>query len=155
MRGSNLLLAALMALGLATALAQPHASDLKTSPKAITVDGRHLTLAAYLWRDFMPLSPPDGKPLLASITLKTRSGEPLPEGVDIDDVWVVLGEMIWSPTIDELRAREENSPTLEIVLRNGPKWEPGSVVDVVVQVVDAQGQPYRLMAPQQTIQRTD
>ena len=34
-------------------------------PDTIYIEGRQVYLSTYMWRDFMPISPPDGKPLIA------------------------------------------------------------------------------------------
>lgn len=38
-------------------------------PDTIYIEGRQVYLSTYMWRDFMPISPPDGKPLIAIMSI--------------------------------------------------------------------------------------
>lgn len=146
---------ALILTGRAVSAAQiPPMESLKTAPEAITVADRCLLLKTELWRDFMPISPPDGKPLIGSLILQAMEHASLPPGIRVEAVWVINDGTVWSPSPLEVH-RGNDSTQMEIVVRNGPKWEPGVKVDVVVRVRDAQGQTYLLKAPRQEIRRTD
>ena len=139
----------------------PTAKELRAAPEAITIGDRKLVLQADLWRDFMPISPPDGKPLIAVLKLKTTDAARFPEGVAVESVWIVNGEEVWSAAAKEVRKPNDDvsegpgPSTMEICVRNGPKWGPGIKVDVVIGVKDAQGQLHLLKAPGQDIGRTD
>ena len=127
---------------------------LQAAPDVITVADRNLILKTQLWRNFMPISPPDGKPLIGSIVLQTMEKVSLPPGVQVEAVWVVNDKTLWSPSPLEVN-KGDDSTQIEIVVRNGPKWGPGIKVDVVVRVRDAQGHAFLLKAPRQEIQRVD
>ena len=130
------------------------ASFLRDAPTQVRVDGYNLVMDVYLGRDFMPVSPPDGKPLVAVLRIKTADGRPFPAGVNAEHVSVVYGDQVWTaPTRQEHPSQQQG--TLEVVARDGPKWEPGATVDVVVYLRDASGRGYRLRAPDQVIQRSD
>lgn len=132
----------------------PQPSLLKDVPTQVRVDGYDLVLDAYVGRDFMPISPPDGKPMVAVLRIRTADGRPFPTGVTADRVSVVNGDQVWTAA-----ARKEHDSqqanTLEVVARDGPKWEPGTLVDVVVYLHDASGREHLLRAPDQRIQRSD
>lgn len=85
------------------------------------LDGVRVELQVSLNRDFMPIAPPDGKPLTLSVQL--------PAGAfSVEQVWVLLGSEMW-------RAPPEQIPgTTTWVARDGPKWGPGLTVDVVARV---------------------
>ncbi len=148
------LVTALLVAAVQAGAAQPTLEALLAAPERLAVDGRPLALEVYLWRDFMPISPPDGKPLMASIKLHTIDGEALPDGLQIAQVWIVHGDQVWAPATHEVRVGWESPATWEIVVRDGPKWAPGSQAVVVVDLEDGQGQLHRLKTPIQTIQRT-
>ena len=44
-------------------------------PDSIVLGGHKFTLETYMWRDFMPISPPGGKPLIATVTLASKGHE--------------------------------------------------------------------------------
>jgi hypothetical protein len=93
--------------------------------------------------------------LIASIRLKTIDGTNLPKGIEVESVWVVNGELLWSPPLKKLWRSDGSSSTMEVVLRNGPKWGPGIKVDVVIRVRDGKGRLHLIKASGQNINRTD
>jgi hypothetical protein len=125
-----------------------------TVPTVVQVAGHELALEAHLWRDFQPVAPPDGQPLVAVLYIKTTDGGPFPAGVTADQVTVVFGEERWTAP-----ARRESSSgqadVLEVVGRDGPKWGPHVNVDVVVRLRGPDDQVHLLRAPNQRIGRTD
>lgn len=128
-------------------------SQLISAPPRIVADGKTLTLTSSLWRDFMPISPPDGKPLVAVLTIATADGSPVPATVTADTSWVIHSSDVWSAAVEQ-RPRAETAPAYEVIARNGPKWGPDVTVDVVVRLVDSTGRSFLLRAPGQTIGAT-
>jgi len=116
-----------------------------------------LAIETYLWRDFMPQSPPDGKPLRAAVSVIPINKEFLPEGIDADKLWIINGQEVWSATLKSVRENisTENLTKLEKMAHDGPKWGPGISVTVVIQIIDQQGNSYLLKAKDQLIHRTD
>ena len=125
--------------------------DLRLAPTSATVAGKIVTLATALGRDFQPISPPDGKPLIAVIRVRAADGFPVPTSVVAERAWVIYGDQLWSGSPREERSRSETSPLFETVLRDGPKWGPGVDVDVVVRLTTASGQSVLLRAANQPI----
>jgi hypothetical protein len=130
-------------------------TDRALAPRIVSMDGATLRLEASLWRDFQPISPPDGKPLIASLRLLTVDGASIPSTLRADSVWIYNGAAVWSASVTEEQSRSAGASFFEVVARNGPKWGPGIEVDVVVQLHDAAGQPFLLQAPRALIGRTD
>ena len=130
-------------------------AELRSAPAAVSVAGQTLVLEAHLWRDFMPVSPPDGKPLVAVLRVKAQGGGAPSAGVQADRVWVVNGDAVWEATPVEEHPRGAMGPWLEVVARDGPKWGPGIRVDVIVRLRDAAGRSYLVRAADQLIGRTD
>ena len=128
--------------------------DLSGAPSSIVVGGKTLTLTTSLWRDFMPISPPDGKPLVAVLEVRAADGSAVPADVRADMVWVVFGTETWSKAPTDERPRSETAPVYEFVARDGPKWGPGVEVDVVVRLRTAGGTTYLLSARKRPIGRT-
>jgi hypothetical protein len=144
-------------------------NDLRNAPTEVVLDGKSLSLSAYLWRDFMPISPPDGKPMIAVLKVATSDKKPFPSGVRTDRAWVLFGEQMWeaSELKEQLKGppyckdasgkwiKCPDSPVFISVARDGPKWGPGLFVDVVVRLTDKGGRHYLLQAPKQYVNRTD
>ncbi len=131
------------------------AEALLPAPEESEVQGQTYVLETSLWRDFMPISPPDGKPLIALLRVRTKDSTEVPPELDIDWVWVINGKQVWEVKFSG-QATRPNSFTLERVARNGPKWGPNAEVNVVVGLVYKPSKRiYLLKAPNQLIFRTD
>jgi hypothetical protein len=128
-------------------------SQLAAAPTRIVADGKTLTLTTSLWRDFMPISPPDGRPLAAVLTIAAEDGSPVPATVTADTSWVIHGSEVWTAAVEQ-RPRAETAPAYEVIARNGPKWGPDVSVDVIVRLIDSSGRAFLLRAPAQPIGAT-
>jgi hypothetical protein len=128
-------------------------SELRSAPTRTIADGKSLSIAASLWRDFMPISPPDGRPLGGVLRIATDDGSPVPASVTADTSWVIHNAEVWSTTVEQ-RSRAETAPIYELVVRNGPKWGPDVAVDVVVRLRDSAGRVFLLRAAGQRIGAT-
>jgi hypothetical protein len=121
----------------------------------VEIDGREYTLAASLWRDFMPMAPPDGESLVAILKVSSSDLMPLPADLAIDQVWVINGEKQWSVRADQPSGADQSQATrLEQSVRGGPKWGPGIKVDVVARLKQGK-QTWLLKQAGVTIKRTD
>jgi hypothetical protein len=129
-------------------------AELRGAPVSVDVAGRTLSLESHLWRDFMPITPPQGQPLAAVLRIHANTGA-LPSGLEASAVWVVYGDQVWATEDLEIRPPDAAQSYLEVVARNGPKWGPDVTVDVVVRLVDAEDRRWLLRAADQTILRTD
>ncbi len=131
--------------------------EILSAPERIKIDDRQYILETYLWRDFMPISPPDGKPLLARIRVTAQDSLPFPVSIDIDRLWVINGSEVWEAVFSEKERvtgiKLKNQ--LERIARNGPKWRSGIRVDIVVRVIDTKGNAYLLKDSDQLIHRTN
>lgn len=130
---------------------------LEASPDTLNIGGKKLILTTYMWRDFMPVSPPDGKPLIAIFTILTADSTDLPSGLEADAAWVICEGEIWSTWIDEEAPPPENGDPFQLirVARDGPRFGPDVFVTAVVRLTDNQGTVYLLKAENQYIHRTD
>ena len=107
-------------------------NEIKNAPPKINKQDRDFHLYAFLWRDFMPISPPDGKEMIVVIKIIATDSLMIPTTVTSDRMWVIYGEQVWSTGYSE--TQQGNDFELVKVARGGPKWETGVKVDVVVEV---------------------
>jgi hypothetical protein len=133
-----------------TAPADVSRAQLASAPTRIVSDGVDLTLTAFLTRDFMPISPPDGKPLGGVLRIKTENGTPVPTGIVVTASWILFNAETWPASVEQ-RPHAETGPNYEVIVRDGPKWGPDVMVDVVVRVRDSAGAESLLRAPKQLI----
>jgi len=105
--------------------------QLRAAPETLRVGNTEVTARAELWRNFMPISPPDGGPLGGVVDLTPAdSAAGLPAVTDAY-VWVLNGSRAWATA---LAPEEPVGPanTKRYRFGGGPKWGPGISVDVVV-----------------------
>ncbi len=133
----------------------PVTSELRNAPEEVPAEGVTVRLETYLWRDFQPIAPPDGQPLIAVLRVKTVDGASIPAALRADSVWILNGDLAWAAAVREEWSREADPPFFEVVGRDGPKWGPGIEVDVVIRLRDAAGHAILLQARAQLINRTD
>jgi hypothetical protein len=129
-------------------------AQLRAAAAEATIHGRLLELRAYLWRDFMPISPPNGRPLIANVDVQSVDGGSLPDGLSVERAWFLNGALVWSASPSELRTVDDGR-SIEVVFRNGPLWGPGIAVDVVIGLRDSSGDRYLISRREQKIERTE
>ena len=59
-------------------LSELSVDQLLRAPEAVVVEGTLLKLRTYIYRDFMPMSPPDGQPMRVQLTLYTLESSQWP-----------------------------------------------------------------------------
>ena len=130
--------------------------ELLSAPEEIEIDNRRYVLDIFHWCDFMPFCPPNGRPLIASISVTATDSLEVPKSIDVDRIWIVNGGDVWeSGFSSEERARHSSHNHLEKIARGGPKWRTGIMVDVVVRVIDGTDNIYLIKASGQPINRTE
>jgi hypothetical protein len=131
------------------------ADELRTAPQRIALGDQEYALETHLWRDFMPISPPDGKPLIALLRVVEQNAEPIAPDLKVEYLWVINGAKIWATTLSDESLPPSPQNELQAIARGGPKWGPQIQVDVVVGLRCGQGSLQLLRAPNQWIGRTD
>jgi hypothetical protein len=109
---------------------------LLSAPQRVEIDGRGLELESYIYCDLMPVTPPDSVNLIAGITILEVDSLQIPPQLDADQLWLIKGkEIVWETELSAGRPPAHPS-RLERFAREGPCCGPGTVVDVVVRLVD-------------------
>ncbi|HSG28095.1 MAG TPA: hypothetical protein VLA34_06410 [Candidatus Krumholzibacterium sp.] len=127
---------------------------LMMAPQTVTLGDQQYVLETYLWRDFMPISPPDGKPLTALVEVIEKNGSAIAPDLEMKYLWVINGREVWSTKFtDETPSSPEDE--LHRIARNGPLWGPGIEVEVIVALTRGDGPVSLLRASDQSIFRTD
>lgn len=129
-------------------------NQLLAAPETTMVNGRTVYLTTYLWRDFMPISPPDGKPLLGVVCITAMDGLVFGNAISSDAVWVVYNQKVWKSWLTDA-SNGGRTNQLAKSFSDGPKWGPLVSVDVVVRLKDDKGKVYFLRASKQIIGRTE
>jgi hypothetical protein len=125
------------------------------SVDTLTIDSYRYSLDAYLWRDFMPISPPNGKPLISINWLINVDTIPIPANIELKQQYVIYNDSIW---IADYEAETHTTPSYKIekISRNGPKWGPKIYVDIIAKISDTKTKTdYFLKRKNINIIRTD
>jgi hypothetical protein len=119
-----------------------------SASERVQIGGREYTLTANAWRDFQPVAPPNGQPLIVVVKVSPSDMMPLPNDIAIDHIWVLNGKEQWPAKPDP------GAAGLETAVRNGPKWGPGIRVDVVARLKQGK-KTWLVRQAGVTIKRTD
>lgn len=136
-----------------SALSTPSAEALQSAPPTVVTSGATLLLEAQLLRDSRSPAPAEGQPLTAVMRLVTQDGAPPPATLLIEAVFIVFDGAVWASRVSEVRETDDGDT--EYVVEGGPRWSPGTQVDVVARVLPRGGQAFLLRAPDQRVQSTN
>lgn len=132
--------------------------ELLAAPETLYIDNQPFLLRTYMWRDFQPISPPNGKPLIAIFWVYSADSTQIPEYLTANAAWIINEDKIWYTKLTGEAAPPSHLQPYELyeVARNGPKWGPDIEVDVVVQLQNNKdGSKHLIRASNQFIGRTD
>ena len=125
---------------------------LQATPDTLEIGDLRLTLEAELWRDFLVVD--TDPPLTTSIRVTDVLSREIPESVEVVHLWVIAGYNLWEVPA-ELASWTQRSPDrLELVFIGGPHWAPGTRVDVVVGILDEDGELHRVRVSDREIRST-
>ncbi|SHN47046.1 hypothetical protein [Cryptosporangium aurantiacum] len=127
---------------------------LKAIPSDVSIAGAKVRISTHLWRDFMPTCPPDGRPLIAAVTVTTDPPSPLPPAIQAVRLVLVYGSTLWITRVIEEHHWMRNDSRFEVIAREGPKWGPDVLVDAVLELRAGDGHSYLVRAGEQLIRRT-
>lgn len=102
----------------------------------LIIDSNRFVLDAYLWRDFMPISPPGGKPMISINWLIDIDSTEIPDNIDLIEQYVIYNDSIWICTYEDEPRPAQPDYMIEKICREGPKWDTGIYVDVISKVHD-------------------
>lgn len=127
--------------------------NLFDAPTQVVIAQTPVTLETFIYRDFAPVSPPDGQPMIAALTVKADNRAPLPSGIQVVNMYVMHGDSVWA--VLPVQEWPSTSPSeLQVVARGGPKWTPGITVDVVAELRHDNAS-FIIQAVDQPVHRTD
>jgi hypothetical protein len=107
----------------------------------IYVDGHSYTLQVDLYRDLMPGPAPTPKRGVGgTIYLRADAQSDLPAGIRADKIWLVSGADVWETVPQPLQTfAADRRNHLSLSVRDGPTWDAGAKVDVVLQFSTSSG----------------
>ena len=122
----------------------------------LTIESNSLVLNAYLWRDFQPSSPTNGKPMISINWLIDINSVKVPDNINMVKQYVIYRDSIWISDYENEMSPNQLDYKTEKISRNGPEWGPKIYVDVISQVYDSNtDKTYYLALNNVFIERTD
>jgi len=129
--------------------------ELLAAPEDLKFSGITFDVSVTLWRDFQPVSPPEGRGLAAAVEA-TALGEPtFPSEIVSAYVWVLHGDDRWESWLKPLGSPAGDPATMRYLAADGPLWGPGIDVDVVVGLRTASSAVHLVKIAGVPITRTD
>jgi hypothetical protein len=128
---------------------------LLAAPEELKFGGVSFTVDATLTRDFMPISPPEGRPLAAAVTVAANGVSEFPSDVVAAYLWAILGTDAWGAWLKPTGSLQGDPATRTYAAKDGPLWGPGIDVDVVVGLQTSGGTLHLVKIPGVPIDRTD
>lgn len=129
---------------------------LLSAPDTLLIGNQSIVLSTSLWRDFQPISPPGGKPLVAIVYIETVDSSTISPSITAEAIYIVNNGQVWKSSLsaEESSSTELRPYRIVRIARDGPKWGPGIYVDVIVSLGEANNN-FLLRASEQYIARTD
>jgi hypothetical protein len=131
----------------------PPESAIRNAPDSVSISGTTYKLSSYLYRDFMPMVNPGTNGLIAVAYVETANHTPIDNSLSLTRIYIVKRNLIWESPFSSFESANENYKT-GAVMRNGPTWDTGIYVDVVVGFM-LKGNEYFVKVTNQVINRTD
>jgi hypothetical protein len=123
-------------------------------PDTLDIEDQRFVLSTDMWRDFQPISPPDGKPLMAFVFIETIDSSDISSSIDANGIYIVYNDQVWRSFFTEENLPPIDSELYRKIARDGPKWGPDVYVDVIVSII-FDNKFYLLRASEQYIGRTE
>ncbi len=127
------------------------------SQDSVVIDNQKLILETELYRDFMPGVPSKTKSnLQALVWVVNTDSSAITNRFTLSKLYIINNDKIW---ISEPEVRNDAN-FFEFKLRavsiNGPQWDTGIKVDVVLEMIDLNSnQPKKLITKDQVIERIE
>lgn len=115
--------------------------EARNALEQVFVDGHSYKLDVDLYRDLMPGPAPTPKRGVGgTIFLTPGSESDPPAGMRADKAWLVNGSDVWETVPQPLQTfAVDRQHHLSLGVRDGPTWDAGSKIDVVLQFSTSTG----------------
>lgn len=129
--------------------------ELLAAPLELKFGGIAYEVSAELWRDFMLGGPADGSPLMAFARIAAVGALGWPAEITTIYVYVVKDGEVWASKMEWDGSASLPANERRYAAREGPRWDTGIRVDVVVGVRTSNGVVHLVRMPDVLIQRSD
>ena len=115
--------------------------EARAALEQVYVDGLAYTLQADLYRDLMPGPAPTPKRGVGgTIFLRPDVQSDSPQGMRADKIWLLSGAESWETVPQPLQTfAADRRNHLSLSIRDGPTWDAGSKVDLILEFSTSSG----------------
>jgi hypothetical protein len=119
------------------------APEVRNAPERVVVEGRSYTLRSDIYRDLMPgPAPTPRRGVGGTIFLRVDVASDAPHGMRAEKAWLTSGVEVWETVPQPLQTfAADRDNHLSLSVKDGPVWDAGAKVDVVLQF-SAAGRAY-------------
>ena len=126
---------------------------IQKASERIIIGNMSISFDAFLWRDFMPGVEEGGTGIYAAIVITATNVSLFPSYINCNEMWVVnFGQSDWipeeTPQVEMWNTKLEHigieDNTLQKRADNGPKWDIGIILHVIIELSKLGGQKYYL-----------
>ena len=116
-----------------------HASTIppeaRNAPERVAVEGRTYILRSDLYSDLMPgPAPTPRRGVGGTIFLRTDVASDAPQGLRAEKIWLIKGAESWETVPQPVQTfAADRVNHLSLGITDGPTWDAGAKVDVVLQ----------------------
>src|ERR1051325_6545106 len=130
--------------------------DVAQVPSELMIAGKKVSFEASLSRGFM-LWGPSGSPMSASFRICTADRSPFPAGLRVEKAWVIHKGSAWIPRFEAPRkvTPRDGAPCVVVLAGDGPKWQVGIRVDVLIELRDEADNAYLLQLKNREVERLE
>lgn len=122
----------------------------------LIIESNKFVLDAYLCRDFMPISPSDGKAMISINWLIDIDSIEISDNIDLIEQYVIYNDSIWIAEYENESSSTQPDYKIEKISREGPKWGPKIYIDVISKVHDSNtNRDYYIRIKNIYVERTD
>lgn len=128
---------------------------INVAPNVATVEQVDYIAKVYPYRNFMPVRGQAERGLIAIAQICRSDFLEIPRDLRLKRIWVFQGRDCWSAQLGEEQEGYGGGVCRVAVAREGPKWEPGSKVDVVIGFTIGDSGMYLVRTATTEIERAD
>ncbi len=125
---------------------------LRSAPVQVEVAGVPVKLTTTASRKFVG---EEGDATAAEFIVAGVDGKALPAGLTIAEAWLLSPTSLWETDVTAIPAVEGQTDKVAAAASGGPRWVPGSPVEAVVRLKDADGKAYLLRQGEVTISKVE
>jgi hypothetical protein len=128
-------------------------SEFNHATNSTVIQGLNIELKAEIWRDVVLVGASEVQHVINTVLkLRTANGGGLPDGILVDQVWLVMGVGVWRPTVADM-IPTRNCHLIVLKAESGPPWPVNAKVDVLLRIRESAGPLHYLKATGRRIEK--